>query len=295
MSVNLRWKFSPLANRLHPAAALLEGRRLPRPNQEAAYAPRIKELRDRLRLDSIAEELCVEHLIHLAAEHNDASVAGREFVEKTMGRGASAGARNYARMFGELEAVFRDVYPQHDQPISLGPHPLQHAWERWGTALMKNVAGFSEDGLVTHGGTVLMTGGVLGGHGSAHLLYNTARMEMIHPDPLPELPEVLRLCWVASQWNLELDKWRAGLRIRRLVHVGALAMVPIAVSAGAALELAKDDDETILLAVNAWKPVPDALLPDVGPKVVNWWRAYHANRPRWAAALGALNQMLGWD
>ncbi len=108
---------------------------------------------------------------------------------------------------------------------------------------------------------------------------------------MPELPEPLRLAWLVAQLNLKLPVYSETLPRERLALIAGLALVPVVLAAAEPLEQAVCDEPTIRRAVARWMPLaPGAeAWPDV---VVAWWDVYRTMRPRWLAALQALDQML---
>ena len=138
---------------------------------------------------------------------------------------------------------------------------------------------------------------VAGGGGRAHIHFNTVRIEAILTNPNSQLPEVVRLAWMLSQLNLDLPDYQGTLTRDRTEVVGALALLPVVLSAGEEVELVRNDLATLVAAINGWECLDRADLKEkdlneIANNLLVWWETYQSARPRWSVALAALDRML---
>lgn len=131
----------------------------------------------------------------------------------------------------------------------------------------------------------------LGGAGSAHLPYNTVRIEAVDAES-PRLPEFVRLGWLLSQLNVDLPMFSEPIPADRRSPLAGLAMLPAMLFAAWELDLLPRDPDLPALAVQSWlagRFQAEAL----APTLESWWQSYQEMRPRWQVALSALDAMLG--
>jgi hypothetical protein len=170
-----------------------------------------------------------------------------------------------------------------------------------------------------------------GGGGRAHLLYNSVRIEAVLTNPVPELPEIVRLAWLLAQLNIDLPAFSENLRPQRRNKIAQLAMLPATLQAAEEVELARCDPAAIRLALKVWNVGASRVLTEgqneMSPQpassdwgleeattfnpsncsadavqdqgeltsvLFEWWQTYVESRPRWPTALAALDRMLAW-
>ncbi len=130
---------------------------------------------------------------------------------------------------------------------------------------------------------------VLGGGGGAHWLNNSVRIEAVLANPIPELPEMLRLGWLLAQLHLDLPRFRGALHRDRHTEIWKLAMIPPILAAGDELELTRFGLPTLAVATAAWTENCDTRTPET---LFAWWDTYATASPSWPAALAALDRLL---
>ena len=125
----------------------------------------------------------------------------------------------------------------------------------------------------------------------AHLAYNNVLIEAVLTNPIPQLPETLRLA-CCSQLNLDLPVFSETIHGKRLPHVAELAMIPVTLQAAEELEFLTLTSEAIDLALNCWNVVtpPDTDRVDI---LWRWWGTYWKRgrdgispSPHWIACSG---------
>jgi hypothetical protein len=196
-----------------------------------------------------------------------------------------------ARLCGPLNDVktaFTRVIPHAQEETASAARDLRQRWSYQGEGLLSGVLRWTEPGLLVEEGAVLMVHPVLGGGGTAHLPYNSVRMEAVGADPVAELPEVLRLAWLLSSLNLDLPRYSEHLRPRRLTQVACLAMIPVVLSA-AELGLDGSLEARLPQATALWMGPAEKATAGI---LSAWWDSYRTLRPAWATALQALDQLL---
>jgi hypothetical protein len=129
----------------------------------------------------------------------------------------------------------------------------------------------------------------LGGGGTAHLPYNSVRLEAVGADPVAELPEVLRLAWLLSSLNLDLPCYSEQLRPGRLTQIAGLAMIPVLLSAAAEVGMDRALEERLPQTIALWMGTTENGTAGI---LSAWWDSYRTRRPAWATALQALDQLL---
>ena len=160
--------------------------------------------------------------------------------------------------------------------------------------LLSAVGEITEGELITTQGCVDLVHPVLGGGGAAYPDFNTVLLEAVLTNPVPALPEVVRLGWLVSQLNLELPRYQGELQRDRAFELGSWAMLPATLAAAQDLDLAKLDEPTMRLAIKAWRiaaPRSSAFVHDL----MSWWKTYQADRPPWNVAITALDMLIATE
>ena len=288
MAIELRWLASIAASGLHAAAAMLQGATLVDPKMSAALAEPARGLRGDLRELGVGLDLIFEHLIPLSARFDSPTQLAEVTVAKLFGsQKPPAAAAILARRLVALDTAFQAAFPRALQELELRSEPLMGQWEARGPGLIATVTRLTEAELIVGSADVILLQPALGGGGTAHWLYNSLSIEAVLANPIAELPEVVRLGWLVSSLNLDLPRFQGDLPRDRLVRLGPLAMLPPVLAAAEEVELARNNLETLTLALSAWRA------PAVDPKkLIEWWETYQSARPPWTVALGALDRMI---
>ncbi|HEV3137712.1 MAG TPA: hypothetical protein VGZ26_07400 [Pirellulales bacterium] len=289
MAIELRWLASTAASGLHAAAAMLQGATLVDPKLSLALAEPVRGMRGELDMLAAEPRLVFEHLIPLSAQFDSPMQLAEVTVTKLVGaQPPPTAVANLARRLVALDAAFQGAFPRALQELELRAEPLCGQWEARGPGLIAGVARLTEADLIVDRADVILVLPALGGAGTAHWLYNSACIEAVLANPIVELPEVVRLGWLLAQLNLDLPTFQGDMPRERLARVGRLAMLPPVLAAAEEVELARNNVQTLTLALSAWRA------PEVEPnQLMEWWETYRAARPSWTVALGALDRMVG--
>jgi hypothetical protein len=295
--ISLRWIASPMASAVYACDALR--RRLPFVDPRLAEA--LRESAGRLVRAIATSDLPVEriwaNLLPTSAthEHDTARHLIEVAVLKVVARHQlhtsldQLGDRLLA-----YERAFLAALPNVEEELELRTRPLRELWDARGPGLLAEIGELTEPELIVNQGTVSMVHPVLGGGGIAYPEYNAVIWEAVLTNPVPQLPEVVRLGWLLSQLNLELPRYQGDLQRERAIELGSWAMLPATLAAAQELELAKLDEATMRLAVKAWRmPVPrsSAFVHDL----MSWWQTYLADRPPWNVAITALDMLIATE
>jgi hypothetical protein len=76
-------------------------------------------------------------------------------------------------------------------------------------------------------------------------------------DPVPQLPEIMRLAWLLSVLNLDLPAYSDQVTPKSLPLVAALAMLPATMAAARTIALAPYNEAIICQAMQSWVAAPE--------------------------------------
>jgi hypothetical protein len=232
------------------------------------------------------------HVIPLAAEIGSVRELAYITLVKTVGRTeAVPRVSRFCHLLAELKDAFAAAPPRLGEEWATGLESLRQRWDYHGAGLLGKIVQWTEPGILVDSATVVLVYPALRGGGTAHLPYNLVHTECLLTDPVPDLPEVVRLAWLMSQLNLDLPRYSEAVAPGRLPTVAALAMIPITLAAAAQIELARCDGEAIARAVQSWL-VPGNQAEAWTDTLSQWWETYSAVRPAWATALQAFDRLL---
>jgi hypothetical protein len=301
MTTELRWVASVSASCFH-ATALLARRASAAEGRETAHllgAPLAaaleeptEELSAVLADARIAAEPFFAHLVPLSAgiENN------RELALVALGKVAGPGraeqfAQSATRVLTWLEQVFTTHAPGLIDELFRRSGPLREQWEARGPGLLAAVRRQCEPGILPEGADIILVRPAIGGGGTAHLPYNSVTFEAVLANPLPALPEVVRLGWLLAMLNQDLPRFSEMVSRDRLPQLAALALLPPVLAAAEEVELVPSAVQALPLALAGWRLVP-AAGDELAETIDQWWQTYCDSRPAWRVALQALDRML---
>jgi hypothetical protein len=288
MATTVTWRISTSASALHAARAVLRGDVFADVDLAIALAEPAALLQEEVQLALLPAEKFWQNLLGLASNYENNRELANLSLTKTVGRTATAAvtSQRIASAIAAVEAAFLRHLPRLAEELPLRAGPLKEQWEARGPGFLHQVELFTDPALLVEQAEVVVVHPALGGGGEAWLAGNQVRIEGVLANPLPHLPEVVRLGWLIAQLNLDLPSLSENVPAERVPRAAKVALLPAALEAGKAVELCQDSPELIAQAMGAWNVAADAVL------VAQWWETYRESHPPFAVALAALDQML---
>jgi hypothetical protein len=294
--MQLRWIASSRASWAHAATAIATGAPLADAVLTEQLAPPVLRVKQWLAEQSVPERFW-EHLPPLAAGIPRNDELASVLLTKTVGRDRAEGLKNWlAAVLREVELPWSQRFPELTDELALRAQPLQQQWDARGPGLMRLLGHLTEVDLLVEAADVILVQPVLGGGGEAQLSYNSVRIEAVLADPLPELPELVRLAWLVAQLNLDLPMYQELLTDMppgrwTPLQVSRMSMLPTVLAAAEQVELARLDPATMRQALRTWCGCQDNL-EAVATNIFAWWETYRGAKPPFAVALRALAEMM---
>jgi hypothetical protein len=195
-----------------------------------------------------------------------------------------------AGLLTDLRLSILQVLPKLADQLPLRARPLQEQWDAHGPGLMRQIGKLTHADLLPKRVNGLWIHPWLGGGGTSIPQSQAILVEAVLTNPLAELPEVVRIAWLAAQVGMARAEANVLVPADRLPRVVAAALIPVVLSAAAKLELVAGRPEQIALALTKWRP-PFAAASDL--KTLNeWWDQFSAGSTPFPVALKALDRML---
>ncbi|WDI39769.1 hypothetical protein [Bremerella sp. P1] len=295
MNLELRWQENTWTSCLH-AAQILAGNPPSGVSEDIVntVAPAARRLVSELKTAQVAPKLFWRHALPLSAQLDGRVELAKAVLRKTLGLEASESG--YATSIGgalsDLANAYAAAVPKAAEELSLRRRPLREAWEARGPGLLHFLQRVLPEEFLPETADVILVLPISGGRGTAHLAYNSVRLEGMLYDPNPQLPEVARLGWLISQLNLDLPKYSEEIDPDRIGMIARLATLPGILYAAEEVELVRPATVTLADAFKLWQVAHaghEALAEIVG----QWWQTQETRQAPWRIALMALDRMLG--
>jgi hypothetical protein len=294
MAIELRWKIPLATTCLHLADGLSSGWPLVVPQLAESVGAEAAGLKMAIDASGAPPGRLWRHLAGMSGMTDTSRHIAETALAKTIGRGEryQLVVGDLATAVSDLQSAVRIALPKLGEELALRERPLREQWEARGPGLLFQLKNLTHEELVPETAEVLLVHPAFGGGGAAHISYNAVRIEAVLANPHPELPEVVRLAWLAAQLRLALPAFSEEIQADRLPHVARLAMVPAVLAAAQGAELVQNSPELMRRAIEVWRlAVPPGL--DAAAMLSNWWETYQLDHPPLGVALSALDQMLG--
>lgn len=295
MNLELRWQESAWTSCLH-AGQILAGKPPENVSPEllAAVAPPAQALVKTVDQSGIAPKLFWRHALPLSAEIQNKSELASLVLRKTRGIDFSQSpqAKLVSGALSDLANAYQQAVPKAAEELPLRRRPLQEAWEARGPGLLYFLSRVLPEDFIPELATVILVLPISAGRGTAHLSYNSLRLEGMLYDPNPHLPEVVRLAWLISQLNIDLPKYSELIPPDRVPLVARLATLPAILYAAEEVELIKPGSVSLADALKLWK-VTHAGHDALAEIVAQWWHTQETRQAPWHVALAGLDRMLG--
>lgn len=287
--MQLRWSVNQSVSCLHAAAMMHAGHPFADTAWHEGLQESVKLLIATVEQSGLPIDRVWEHLVPQSAAIGNNRQLAQIVCQKVCGSVHEGLIQELAGCIGAVESAGARTLPHLTDELRLRVGPLREQWEARGPGLMKRFGELCDPALLAENAEIHVVHPALGGAGTAYLLYNSICMEGVLVNPLPNLPEVVRIGWLLGQLQCDLPMFGELVARNRLALVSSLATLPAILVAGEFVELCQANIETLEMAMTSWR-VPNrceaALLWD-------WWETYQTSRPAWATALGALDQLIG--
>ena len=291
MLEELRWKTSVSATCLHAAACRAAGL----PAADAQLAAALDPAADALMSEIVAAGWPVTEMLHeltgLASElDNNGELVRRAITRLHLPMAEVTAPVRVAGAISDLEAAMLRAHPELVEELAVRVRPIREQWEARGPGMLIEIARLTDPIVVPSAAEIVLVAPYAGGGGEAHARVNRVTFEAVLFNPLPALPEAVRLAWLLCQLYADLPWLSDVLPPRRCASAMKLAMIPPVLAAAEAVELARCDEASVAAALAAWQPAANATVAT--PQLWSWWNAWLDQSTKWPVAVAALDQML---
>jgi hypothetical protein len=289
MPTDLRWVANRSVSCFHAMEAIVDGKPLVIEATAEVLADPAQ------RAAALCQELALPvdrffgHLVPLSLGFDSHTQLAQLTLKKLVG--ATVAEQTSARLAAivlEAKSAYAAAFPDLLDELELRGRPLRELWEARGPGMLAGVARQLEPGVLVSSADVLLVQPVLGGGGTSHLAYNSARIEAVLANPHADLPEVVRLAWLLAPLNLDLPKFSEHLSPASAGKVLRLAVLPAVLASAHDVELIGDPDAMLPRAVELWQLGDSQLAEQLGV----WWKTYRDSRPPLPVALAALERLI---
>lgn len=204
--------------------------------------------------------------------------------------------QRFCGLITDVEAAFTLLFPRYAEQADLRMRPLQDQWLGYGNGLMAHIGRLTEKRFLPKQCRAVVLQPIEGGGGTAHSQHGLVSIEAVLTNPLAELPEVVRLCWMMSQLELDSVAPPDGGGTGASQYLFPLAMLIPALAAAEVLELGRCNEATAELAIEHWHvAVPKSMdvHAELVPALMDWWETYLQTRPAWEVAMKVLAKRIG--
>jgi len=288
MPIQLRWMASHSASCLHAVALIHESVPFADPEWHRLLVEPSATLLEELSTAGLSADRILEHLVPQSAGIDNNYQLARIACQKALGSTPDRVITRLAGWINAIEAAARRGVPKLLDELALRMGPLREQWDARGPGLIKRIADRTDPQLIAESADIILVHPAAGGAGTAHLQYNSVRIEAVLVNPVDGIPEIVRLAWLLGQLQCDLPRFGEAIPRQQLARIAALALAPAALAAGEYVECCRADATRLGEALRAWRvPLP----PDSG-LLWEWWNSYQVDRPPWRVALQALDKLV---
>lgn len=293
MTPAIRWKSSLSASCLHAATCRAAGL----PCHDSQLGDALQTPADELIAAIVASGWPIDRVLETLTSLSSQIDNNRDLAQRTASRlGLPAEADHpslslLAGAIADLEAALRRQRPNIEEELTLRGGPLREQWEARGPGMLAEAMRLTDPSLAPAEIEVVLVAPYTGGFGWAHAAQNRVTLEAVLVNPRPELPETVRLAWLACQLNADVPPLDDVLPPPTRAFAMACAALPPALAGAAAVELVELNERLVASASAAWGLDAAAGNP-VGPSLWSWWNAWLDGAAAWPVAVAALAQML---
>jgi hypothetical protein len=267
---NLRDKLGPAAQALGTCLEDLDAQRT------QGFWDELAVLGSKINSNSaLANQLITEH--------------GQGFVEQSL-------IQRLTGSITDVEAAFKLLFPKYVEQFDYRIRPLQEQWIGYGSGFLAHIRRLTRSDELIREACVIGVQPILGGAGRAHVEHQAIHIEAVLTNPLPELPEVVRLGWLLSQLHSLGFRSQLTYSQESLRNLLPIAMLIPSLAAAEVLELTQCNEAIAELAIENWNiaiPANQDVLTELIPLLMDWWETCLKTKPDWSVAIKALAQRLG--
>lgn len=300
------WTTCPLASAIHAAACAADHRTvrgIPEPRTLEALLPIARgiDLELRQAIDTLPVQRGWSMLLEAGLATDDPQVLAQAFQANAMRRFEDpVTARRWAGWLHDLDAWSNLHLPKLAEQLELRARPIRDQWLGFGSGLTAHLRRLTEKTWIASEARVAIVHPMLGGYGETFPSSGRVLLEGVLTNPVPDLPEVVRLAWLLARLRSEdeayaepppsgSDRSVSEVAIRGLAV--SLACMVATLAAAEVMELARCDEATLDRAAELWQL--GALPSQVSARcLIPWWETYLQTRPSWSLAITALQRRL---
>jgi hypothetical protein len=295
----IRWEIGDKLSPLHAARCWATGAS----GIDAALATKIAEPLAELTKRLAASELDLEsfwsRLIAASASgSSDQDACRTALLAAGIGElGLDACASAILTCLADARLAYQERFPKSTQQLSLRARPIREQWDGYGAGLLRRIAKKTHESFIPKSAVCVLLSPYRGGDGDCDPATSTLWIEAVLTNPVPSVPEVLRVTWLLTRIGMgamvlpaqaaEENEDRA-----RAAMVVALAGLPVVLDAACYLELIPSPGITAGLIDNAMQTWFGPMEPAVVEILDKWWSQSEELKPPFPIALKALDRML---
>lgn len=295
----IRWEIGDKLSPLHAARCWAAGASGIDPTLATKIAEPLAELTKRLAAAELDLESFWSHLIAAAASgSNDQDACRAALMAAGIGElGLDPCASATLTCLADTRLAYQERFPKSSQQLSLRARPIREQWDGYGAGLLRRIAKKTHESFIPKSADCVLLSPYRGGDGDCDPATSTLWIEAVLTNPVPSVPEVLRLTWLLTRIGIGTmvlptpasddteNRARASL-------VVALAGLPVVLDAACYLEMTQSPTVTaslIDIAIQTWFGPMESAVVDVLDK---WWSQSEELKPPFPVALKALDRML---
>src|SRR4029077_653167 len=119
----------------------------------------------------------------------------------------------------DIKVGFFSEIPDPEGPLISTLESLWRNWNELGKPLLGGVENWTEPEVLPDEAHIVGVYPVMGSGGTAYPFFDLVCITCVETNPVPKLPEMLRLAWLLSQLNLNLPKYSETITPARLPFV----------------------------------------------------------------------------
>lgn len=295
----IRWEIGDKLSPLHAARWWAAGTS----GVDAALAAKIAEPLGVLTKRLAASELDLESfwrclIAASASGSNDQEACDAALMSAGIGElGLDACASAILTCLADTRLAYQERFPKSSQQLSLRARPIREQWDGYGAGLLRRIAKKTHESFIPKSAVCVLLSPYRGGDGDCDRATSTLWIEAVLTNPVPAVPEVLRLAWLLTRIGIGTmvlpttaadeneDHQRASM-------VVALAGLPVVLDAACYLEVTSSPTVTTDLIDSAMQAWLGPMEPAVVEILDKWWSQSEQLKPPFPVALKALDRML---